>query len=246
MKNIICLYKKKGETPLACVERFKDLNKEYLDVPLTYAGRLDPMAEGLLLVLAGDERYKKEKYLNLNKVYEVEILLGIETDTYDVLGIPIMQEKKIMRNEVSDMLKRYVRTINQPYPPFSSKTVKGKPLFMWARQNKLDTIDIPGKRVTIHSIDVLNTRSISTNDVREKILKDVMSVKGDFRQDEIQEVWNSLPSRKDLFVIKIKVHCSSGTYMRSLAHNLGKDLGVGAIALSIVRAKIGNYTLRDI
>src|SRR3989338_4911372 len=86
MKGIIILNKKEGETPLAALEAFRRKNKEYANTKLTYAGRLDPMASGLLLLLAGEEIKNKEKYLNLDKEYEFEILFGFQTDTYDILG----------------------------------------------------------------------------------------------------------------------------------------------------------------
>ena len=81
MKKVIVLNKKEGETPLESLENFRAKNKKYQDVKMTYAGRLDPMASGVLLVLAGDETKNKEKYLNLDKEYEFEILFGFATDT---------------------------------------------------------------------------------------------------------------------------------------------------------------------
>src|SRR3989344_5610173 len=62
MKKIILIHKKEGETPLEALEDFRRKNKKYKNVKMTYAGRLDPMASGLLLVLAGEEVKKKEKY----------------------------------------------------------------------------------------------------------------------------------------------------------------------------------------
>ena len=53
--NILKLYKNRGETPLECINRFKKENPEYQKEKMTYAGRLDPLAEGLLLVLVGEE-----------------------------------------------------------------------------------------------------------------------------------------------------------------------------------------------
>ncbi|KKR79021.1 MAG: tRNA pseudouridine synthase B [Candidatus Nomurabacteria bacterium GW2011_GWA2_40_9] len=85
-KNIILLNKKEGETPLSALSLFRDKHKIYKDIPMTYAGRLDPMASGLLIILAGEECKNKEKYLNLDKEYEFEILFGFQTDTYDILG----------------------------------------------------------------------------------------------------------------------------------------------------------------
>jgi tRNA pseudouridine55 synthase len=86
MKKVIVLNKKEGETPLSALENFRKKHSEYLDVPMTYAGRLDPMASGALIILAGDEIKNKEKYLALDKEYEFSILFGFSTDTYDILG----------------------------------------------------------------------------------------------------------------------------------------------------------------
>lgn len=81
------LYKKVGETPLECLGRWVKQNPKYENMKMTYAGRLDPMAEGELLVLVGEECYEKEKYLGLDKEYEFDILFGFGTDTYDILGL---------------------------------------------------------------------------------------------------------------------------------------------------------------
>lgn len=54
---------------------------------MTYAGRLDPLASGELLVLTGEECKQKDKYLGLDKTYRVKILFGVATDTHDVLGV---------------------------------------------------------------------------------------------------------------------------------------------------------------
>ena len=52
-----------GETPLEALEAFRARNKKYKNEKMTYAGRLDPMAEGVLIVLVGEEVHNKEKYL---------------------------------------------------------------------------------------------------------------------------------------------------------------------------------------
>jgi len=59
---VILANKKIGETPLELIKRVA-FNK----TPVTYAGRLDPMAEGLMILLIGSEVKEKEKYLNLIK-----------------------------------------------------------------------------------------------------------------------------------------------------------------------------------
>lgn len=45
--------------------------------------------------------------------------------------------------------------------------------------------------------------------------------------------------------LKIRVQCSTGTYIRSLAHDIGADLGTGAYCLELTRTAIGPYLLKD-
>jgi tRNA U55 pseudouridine synthase TruB len=86
--NVFGLYKPAGWTPLQALLELKRVRPELADIPLTYAGRLDPMAEGLLLVLGGEKVHEKDTYLGLDKTYTVTALLGIETDSFDLLGMP--------------------------------------------------------------------------------------------------------------------------------------------------------------
>ena len=247
------IYKKLGETPLQALEHFRSVKMKsepsereaWEAAPMTYAGRLDPMAEGILLILIGDECKKKEAYLCLDKEYEIEVVLGINTDTYDALGLVTNGDKKIpVRNNV-DLTKidltKYRRRYIQKYPPYSSKNIHGKPLHSLARAGNLPD-EMPQKEVEIYSIENIGTESISPVMLLERIEKKIDAVSGDFRQDEIKRKWSevlSFSKTAPLFhLMKIKVTCSSGTYMRSLADQIGKDLGVGAFALSIKRTAL--------
>ena len=46
-------------------------------------------------------------------------------------------------------------------------------------------------------------------------------------------------------LVTINVHCSSGTYIRSLAQDIGQKLGTGAILETLVRTAIDRYTLKE-
>ena len=98
--HVLPVYKNAGETPLECLERVRKQHPEFIHMPITYAGRLDPMAEGVLLLLIGDECMKKDEYLNLPKEYEVTVLFGFATDTYDLLG-RVTEESKSRLDELS-------------------------------------------------------------------------------------------------------------------------------------------------
>ncbi len=246
MEKILKLNKKMSETPLECIQRWKKENPEYVEEKMTYAGRLDPMAEGELLVLVGEECKKKEEYLGLDKEYEVDILFGFSTDTYDILGlIKNWVDGSLglveFKGKIEIFLKKLVGKRIQKYPPFSSKTVDGKQLFQIVKDGKLDTKKIPTKEIEIYKTELLKNYYISGRELKGEIMKRILLVKGDFRQEEILNEWNEVLSgqrEKKFLISKIRVKCSSGTYMRSIAQELGEFLGIGALALRIKRNKI--------
>ena len=285
------VYKNIGETPLECLNRLRGQYPEYKDVPLSYAGRLDPMAEGVLLVLVGEENKKREKYLSLDKEYTTDILFGFATDTYDVLGlskvspdpVPISSKEiedprsrkagsgrdrgssifsrknrdkvslpaqtgKVSENKIKEILEALTGKMIQKYPAYSSKPVEGKPLFEWARSETLHTIEIPSQEVEVYSIVLQNYRMISKKEFNKLIKEKINLVKGDFRQKEILQCWEKILDKsktKNFPVAQINIKCSSGTYVRSLAHSLGETLGTGALTLSIKRIRVGQWDIKD-
>src|SRR3989338_2791794 len=132
------LFKQLGETPRERLERLRVQKPHYEHEVLSYAGRLDPMAEGVMLCLVGSANKRREAYLELSKEYVLDILFGFSTDTYDVLG-RVMETGDaggIHREAVRKGLNEFRGHIAQQYPPYSSKTVEGKSLFEWARDRK--------------------------------------------------------------------------------------------------------------
>ena len=100
IKEKYIIWKNLGETPLEALTRLREEVSIPSDVPMTYAGRLDPAAEGFLIVLTGEECKKKETYSSLTKTYMAEILVDVSTDSYDLLGIPNFdgEAKNILKN----------------------------------------------------------------------------------------------------------------------------------------------------
>jgi tRNA pseudouridine55 synthase len=256
MENkVINVYKKCGETPLDCINKLKKDDSSLRFLPMTYAGRLDPLAEGVLLILVGEECHQKEKYLNLEKVYEVDVLFGFATDTYDVMGkvtetvesIDVQRLRETLDVcSIKKVLPEFIGKIKQSYPPYSSRPVKGKPLFMWAREGKLDEIEIPSHDVFVENIEIIGQSEILGKFLLEKIKEDIAKVNGDFRQEEILKIWESELKKKEeekYFVIKLRISCGSGAYMRSIANDIGVTLGIPALALKIIRTKIGEYRI---
>ncbi len=250
MKRILNIYKKVGETPLEAINRFRANNPEYKSVKMTYAGRLDPLAKGVLILLAGDAIYEKEKYLKLDKEYEAEILFGFETDTYDILGLPKKNKKieNFKKEKLAESLKIFIGTSKMSFPPYSSYRIKGKPLFQWVREGRIKEIKIPEKERETYEIKITRLRKIGGKNLLAQINKKIKKVKGDFRQGKILKQWEKILKNNtdiEFQTANIKIKCSSGTYIRSIAHNLGRELKIGAILLNLVRTKVGDFEIKD-
>ncbi len=263
------IQKEEGKTPLEALEELRREKGLTDDVPMTYAGRLDPMAEGRLLILVGDECKKKEEYLGLDKEYEIEVLLGIGSDTGDVLGVIEIDNRKVNRevqigskigadiiNEkiIAERIKFLTGKRSEKYPSFSSKTVNGKPLFVHMREGGIknglindgntDAVEIPEKIIEIYEIDLLGIELIGIEDLIKISIERIKKVKGDFRQNEIIQSWQKNDSSSLRFqIIKLRVKSSSGAYMRTLAQKFGELCDTKAIAWKIKRTKIGDYSI---
>ncbi len=239
------LYKKIGETPLECLNRFRIFNPAYKNTTLSYAGRLDPMAEGVLLVMEGDENKRRDTYLNFDKEYETEIVFGVSTDTFDLLGlVSSCVGSAFDASYAHTLIDGMPRSFDQEYPPYSSKTVGGVPLFELARKGV--SFILPKKHVSLSRSTVLSVRSLSSLELLNCVEGKIALVTGDFRQEAIGARWREVLSKEYSFVVlKLSLVASSGFYVRTFADVLGKKVGCGATVLSIKRMRAGTYTVGD-
>lgn len=253
MHTIISVYKPVGLTPLETIQKLQSQKPDLLDQKITYAGRLDPLAHGVLLLLVGEKTKEKEDYLSLKKTYEFTVIFGIETDTYDLLGLVKETEMKQPPENVNLIVNTFVNNSLgkklHHYPPYSSRTVRGKPLFWWARNNKLEEIEVPTHPLEIYEMECLETGKISLSVLQENVTQSVNSVRGDFRQEEILSRWKEFftkqNNRQSLQKAKFTISCSSGTYIRELIHQLGEEVGCKAVAFDIERTAVGDYNAKD-
>ena len=225
---VLKLNKKVGETPLECLNRFRKSHSEYKDEKMTYAGRLDPLASGLLLVLVGEECKNKENYLGLDKEYEVEVLFGFATDTGDILGLVTGQKNtKLKLVEIKKCLPFFIEKKIRAYPKYSSPALAGAKVLEKAGE--------------IKSIKFLSSKYISSQILLKNIQKRISLVRGDFRQTKILARWGIMLGKNEgkYLTIKLKIHCSSGVYMRQLAEEIGQKFSVSSLAFGIKRTKLG-------
>jgi len=252
MNKLLNVYKPVNLTPFQVIQQLREQYPEYKDKKIGYAGRLDPLAHGVLVLMIGEATKEREKHQALTKEYEFEALFGIETDSYDVLGLlRNLQTGKMpedFEKQISEFIKKKIGNQMQTYPPFSSKAVEGKPLFWWAKQNRISEITIPTREITIEHFELLSIGSMTGEQLRGKVKNLLQTVQGDFRQEDIWLRWQNffVTNITNTFITaRFRITCSSGTYVRSLVHDLGKELTLGAIATEILRTKVGQYRLED-
>ena len=219
MENgLILVYKRKGKTSRNVVE---NISKKY-GVKAGHIGTLDPMAKGLLPILVGNS-CKLSKYLmEHDKTYLVEMKFGYNTETLDIEG-EILEEDKSFRennivdNEFFDMIimamKKELGTRKQIPPIYSAKKLNGKKLYEIARKDKEKAIEMAKEKSK--EITIYNMYDIS-----------------------LKELWDNDP--KDI-VLSFKVECSSGTYIRSLVRDIAENMGTIAIMTDLRRIAVGNY-----
>lgn len=206
-----------------------------------HCGTLDPMAKGVLVVLIGDATKRQKEFLWKDKEYIAKIALGFSTDTFDLEGKVTHMESstvisddvvkstpqrfvgankeipsKITVEKVRSVLRGFTGEVNQKVPMYSAVKVKGKRLYELARKGIDLGTDIPVRNVTIHDIDLVR-----------------------FEREMVGKVEKMLP------VITIRVVCGSGTYIRSLANDIGNSLGTYATLVGLVRTRVGDLTLKD-
>lgn len=241
--GILRVWKKRGETLAVLLERIR---KEYAISPetkITYAGRLDPMAEGEMILLVGEARFSKEAFLKLPKTYRFEVLLGVATDTYDALGLitDSLFSFPEINNEDIEAACSFLRSTILPYPPFSSKPVDGTPLFVHARTGGTP-IDAPLQTATPTIFRYRGKREVALSSLVDEIIMDVRLVQGDFRQEEIIRGWETIRHtfpHQTVQLFSFEATVPSGVYIRSIAHAFGERIGVPSLAFSITRTRFG-------
>ncbi|MDE0243302.1 MAG: hypothetical protein OYG31_01130 [Candidatus Kaiserbacteria bacterium] len=237
------VYKNSGETPLACIDRLFDRSKH----TYTYAGRLDPLAEGLLIILVDDECKKASSAYGLSKTYQFSFVVGVATDSYDCLGR--ITEHKPVKDDTAHRVRRAVSSmqgsLTMPYPPYSSKAVQGKPLHQHARDGTLASVTIPETTMTISSFEILRAEQLSLSTVRNTAEQSIRRVRGDFRQTAILKDWSNL-QETSVYQIHAQASVGAGTYIRSLVHAIGNQIGQPTVTTHIKRTAVGNLSLTDV
>ena len=217
--GVLLIDKPKG---LSSFDVIRELRRATGVKKMGHTGTLDPMATGLLVICLG-EATKLVPYLTADdKGYEAEVTFGVTTDTYDAEGdithqAHIDQLQSLRQSSVVDQLTNFMGAQLQRPPAFSAIRVNGERLYDKARRG--EKVDVPLRSVTFHHLELTRWSSVDVEDMSEASL--------------------SFPKAE------VTVICSKGTYIRSLAFDLGAVLGCGAHLSALRRTQAGHFKLNE-
>lgn len=171
-----------------------------------FAGTLDPLASGLLIVATGRATKILDWFHTLPKTYIADIVFGKTSDTYDLEGRVAINKsaKAFSRFDLDKILSGFLGKQNQQAPIYSAKKIAGQKLHILARSGK--EVVAPTKQIEIYDLKVLGFK---------------------------------YPN------LRLEVSVSSGTYIRSLAHDLGQKTKTGALLYDLRRTRIGDFSVNQ-
>ena len=183
MNGFLILDKPKGITSAQCVYK---LRSKLGIKKIGHCGTLDPLATGLLPVCIGEATKFSNFASDLDKVYEVGLEFGIETDTGDITGNIVSKANFTgFKEDFSQFLTDLEGIQNQIPPMYSAIKINGNPLYYWARKG-VYLHRIP-RKVDIQKIELID-KSINT-----AILK-VSCSKGTYIRSFIEKLGRNLNS----------------------------------------------------
>ena len=227
-------------------------------VKVGHTGTLDPFATGLLILLSGKMTKRSNEFLKLDKVYEATLKLGYTSTTGDPEGEITPYENDAIAPE--DTLSRSIfgdgPNTERPSPVTTEQRGERQPNLFGCPSEAAPSPQTGARERSEKDV------SLALNCFIGKITQtppkfSAIKINGQrayklARQGKDFEI----PSRKVTIYsidildchypeLKIRVHCSSGTYIRTLAEDIGKALGTGAYLTALRRIQIGDYNVHD-
>ena len=183
MNRILVINKEQNFTSRDVVNK---LGKILGTKKIGHTGTLDPMATGVLVCLTGKYTKLVDLITSEEKEYIATIKLGIQTDTLDITGTILKEEKvtyKINKEEINNTLKTFLGNNIQIVPEYSAVHINGKRAYEYARCNI--KVEMPKREVVIKEIELINYE-------KDFIKFRVVVSKGTYIRSLIQDICNKL------------------------------------------------------
>ena len=182
-----------------------------------HTGTLDPTATGVLPICVGDATKVAGFVSDGEKEYEATIRFGETTDTQDAAGVTLDRKSPegVTEARMIEELKAFVGLVTQTPPMYSARKIEGKRLYELAREG----VEVEREARTVH-IDEARLTSFG----------------------------GELPhpaGGTNVVDCSVFVRCSKGTYLRTLAYDLGQRLGCGAHLRALRRVRVGPFGIDE-
>ncbi|MET0735083.1 MAG: tRNA pseudouridine(55) synthase TruB [Microbacterium sp.] len=187
-----------------------------------HAGTLDPMATGLLILGVEGATRLLTYIVGLDKTYAATIRLGATTDTDDADGdVTAARDASFLTaSSIAEAIVPLTGRISQVPSSVSAIKVAGKRAYDLVRAG--EAVELAAREVTVSRFDVVAERRPSTGSGA-----------------------GAAPGTGAFVDLDVVVDCSSGTYIRALARDLGAALGVGGHLTALRRTRIGPFAVED-
>ena len=180
-----------------------------------HTGTLDPFATGVMVILVGQATRLAQFLDKDEKEYEALMRFGFETDTGDRTGVR-SAECGVRNEELAELLAKV--SWDQILSPFRGEIEQVPPMYSAKKVDGKKLYELARKGVEIERKPILIT-------IREL---DVLNV------EELRTPHSAL---------RIRVSCSAGTYIRTLAEDIGRAVGVGAHLGELRRTRAGRFDI---
>ncbi|GAA5100799.1 tRNA pseudouridine(55) synthase TruB [Microbacterium yannicii] len=196
-----------------------------------HAGTLDPMATGLLVLGVEGATRLLTFIVGLDKTYEATIRLGVATDTDDADGqeTGATDASFLESDAIAAGIAVLTGRISQVPSTYSAIKVDGRRAYDLARAG--EDVQLKAREVTVSRFEVLAERRPSGSAMADPGVSDIAA----------GAAGSAGPVPPGVIDLDVVVDCSSGTYIRSLARDLGAALGVGGHLTALRRTRIGPF-----
>ena len=147
-----------------------------------HTGTLDPIATGVLPIVIGDATKLSDELMAETKVYRVKMLLGVETNTYDITGRIVFAS--VIKNDeiyIRERIKRFIGKQEQIPPAYSAIRVDGKRAYEYAREGK--EVKLKSREIEIYNID-----NIAVDLRKREVIFDVYCTKGTYVRSLVNDI----------------------------------------------------------
>jgi tRNA pseudouridine55 synthase len=249
MNGVVIIDKPPGLTSHDVVNRVRRILGQR---SVGHLGTLDPSATGVLPIVVGNLTRLAQFYAHSEKTYEGVIRFGFATDTYDADGEPTtpVQDVQINYDEIRALAAQFQGVIEQMPPPFSAKKIAGVPAYKLAR--KKEPVELRPVQVEIKEFEILDAESDQASGIQVETrlaaseVGQTPSLQGNSGLLTPRVQPNDQPGlhpKNDQAAFRARV--ASGTYIRSIAHEMGRKLGCGAHLARLRRTAVAEFAIAD-